>query len=242
MKKYAVCIDKILFCIYPCEARPRDMDITLRSVPMGAYAIFLMPSDCADFSAECYNSRGRVMKEPYLPLSALSFFFGTVRGLPELELDIEYLGVVHCVDTLAHQTCIFEKLPTESKLRLSKTLVLEDKIEISYYEIECGHRYRVFVCDRSDYVSVPFLRSLLVRSMPCADIAVCASVLSDDIYLASTSADYPLGTAFAAISAMILSGHIAPDREYTVHTDRSSHKAMASRGRLVFVPDVLNFY
>lgn len=242
MKKYAVCIDKILFCIYPCEMGPRDMDITLRSVPTGAYAIILMPSDHADFSAECYDSRGRVMKEPYLPLSALSFFFGTVRGFPELELDIEYSGEVYCVDTSAPQTCNFDKLPTESKPQLSKTLVLEDKIEISYYEIECDIRYRVFICDRSEDVSAAFLRSLLVRGVSCADIAVCASVLSDDIYLTSTSADYPLRTAFATISAMILSGYIAPDGEYTVHADRSSHRAMTSRGKLVFLSEALNFY
>lgn len=236
MKKYALCVDKIPFCIFTL-GEGETVKIN-EEIPVGAYALILRPSQRADFSAECYSRDGYALKDVHLPIAALSFFFKNARGLPPTELDIEYFGVVYNLDIATSHLPNFNYISPKSKSKLSKNIILEDKTEISCYDIRTKQLLRVFSTRDANRVSSEFLSSLAVRDgLACADSVVCAS-FDGEIWIRASDASYFYEYVFSGVCALILDRVLPIKEEYAAHFNGATHRFRILGNELVFFPRI----
>lgn len=240
MKKYAVLIDKILFLIFPGVGREVPMSEIYSEIPPSSYAIAVRASQRADFSAVCFGADGETMKEPHFCLAALSFFFKEIRGLPSQEVEIEFLGSVYSLDMSIDYTPGFRKMLQKSKLKLAKTIVMQDKTEILYHDINGSARMRAFALPEVRAVPASLLRSLLIRDGHSdADVAIAVTADACDkreLRVFTTDRAYPFEYMSAAISLFSAEGKEFSDGKYTVRFLDGLHEFQLIGERIVFLP------
>ena len=242
MKKYAVCVDKILFLIFSCVERKPEIGSICSEIPVGSYAVLVLPSDRADVSLECYGSDGRAVKEPHLCFAALSFFLKRIRGLPVKEIEIEFSGKVYSSNISENTQVRFCKLPLKCKDWLSKDIIIQDKTHILCYDIQMDYNMRIFVAEDADAVSESFLRSLLVREGEAMADTVISVSYDGAVKLSATDQIYRYRYLASAISVLNLREMVIRDGEYTAHFAGGIHKFRLNRSDIIFLPEVVPLF
>jgi hypothetical protein len=146
-------------------------------------------------------------KEPYLPLAALSYFFGTLRGYPRMELEIKYNGKVHELH-IGQNEYSFSVNVGKCKNICAKNLNFEDGIDILGYTTGTGKCAFIIPCADSELFCEDRLVALLDRYEYAAAVSVSAG---GSIILRSAPASLSYTLVSDSISVLLSTGISIPD-------------------------------
>ena len=180
MEKYDFSLYGNTVTVYPISAVERDIrraistaSISLRDDAIG---VLVYPVPNADFGITCFDKNDIIPREPQLILAALSCFFKTVRGFPNMELDVLYQGKQYEA-VVGEENANELENKNKCKFKYTKTIKFADNTELMIDVYQGEKRIAVVLCEDSDLFDERILS--LITSPVYAGVD-CAMAVSFD--------------------------------------------------------------
>lgn len=237
MKKYDLSLDGIPISVYLYEDIALKRDAVRGFLTERGYAVIMYPSTLADIGVTCYDKNNFEPREPHIAVVALSCFFRDVRGLPDISLEVEYLGKVYDMPVTgkgARFTVNFGKC----KFLCAKTAEFNDGTEISVDILDNGVACIVAVCYDSEMFSrekLSRLSSLLGMSSNTPAVAVS---FNGDINLSTVGSIAYYDAISYAVVALERHGITVPHGRLCARMGESVHSFVRYHGQLEFYPNI----
>ena len=239
MKKYDLLLDGIPISVISEGVTERR--VVADTVCDGGYAVIVSPCECADFSVTCIDKNNLELREPYLVFMALSCFFKTVRGFPDITLDVLYRGDFYEMP-IDDGEKKFTVNVGKCKILCTKTVEFDDGIAVSVDVINCGYPCACVLCRDSEL----FSKSRLSKIPSLVGMGRDASAIAasyDEILRIRCCGPIPYYSAVsAAISSLLASGVAFIDSTFVASVDGREHRLSYSRGVLTFYPNIKYLY
>ena len=129
MKKYDLSLDGIPMSVYPMERKPTELKPIAQELVGDGLAVALYPEGNADFGVTCIDKNNIELREPYLPIAALSCFFKSARSFPDISFEVLYRGALYELN-VCDKPYEFSVNVGKCKFMCSKTAVYPDKVEV----------------------------------------------------------------------------------------------------------------
>ena len=237
MRAVTLLLDGLPVSVYFYCETPCDISALVGEVGCGGVAVALYPERDADFGAICLDENGVLLKETYLPLMVLSYFFGAVRGLPGVSLDIVYNGNVYEMAVMREAQKFSVNLG-KCKLICAKTIKFEDDVELSVDVTECGCVSASAVVYDSDLFDESHLRHLGALSGIGFSAPSLAVSYDGDLKIKCIG-DIPFYSAVTiAVSTLIRRGIELTCGKTVARVNGIEHRISVENGRLIFYPNI----
>lgn len=207
MIKYDLLVDGSRLSVVPASDERSARAYALGAFPQGESGVLLFPDGDVDFGALSIDKFNNEPKEPYLPLAALSYFFGTLRGYPRMELEIKYNGKVHELPVGQNEYSFSVNIGKYKNI-CAKNLNFEDGIDILGYTTGTGKCALIIPCADSELFFGDRLGALLDRYEYAAAVSVSAG---GGITLRSAPASLSYTLVSVSISVLLSTGKSIPD-------------------------------
>ena len=237
MKKYDFSLDGIPISVYSCEDVTLKRDEVRNFLPDCGYAVIMYPSTLADIGTLCFDKNNFEPREPHIPIVALSCFFRDVRGLPDISLEVEYLGNVYDMP-ITGKGAGFSVNLGKCKFLCAKTAEFNDGTQISVDILDNGAACIVAVCYDSEMFSrekLSRLSSLLGMSSNTPAVAVS---FNGDIHLSTVGSIAYYDAISYAVIALERHGITVPRGRLCAGMGENVHSFAHYHGQLEFYPDI----
>ena len=241
MKKYDFLLDTIPISVYVLSEELKEEGQIADTLSDDGYAVMIYPTRSADFGVTCVDKNNLELREPYLPLTALSCFFKDVRRFPDITLDVLFCGKVYEVPI----NCEEKKFTVnvgKCKFICAKTVKFEDETEISVDVVEKDGVCISTLChdsdlfDRGALLRLPTLLGMYSRTTALA-------VSNDGKIRISCVGSLPFYDAVAlAYLTLKKRGVGLEDGLHTACVNGSQHTFFALSGALTFYPNIKYLY
>ena len=237
MKKYDLSLDGIPMSVYPMEHKPTELKTIANGLIGDGLAVALYPEDNADFGVTCIDKSNIELREPYLPLAALSCFFKSARSLPDISFEVLYRGRIYELP-VQDKPRDFSVNVGKCKFMCSKTAKYPDGVEIAADVIDGGIACVTTVCRDSDLFGVERLSALSsILGMKTDTPAIAISF--DGVVRLKYSGTLPFYDAVSlAVFSLVRRGRDIPPGKLTATVNGRDHTFRHLAGRLTFTLDV----
>lgn len=232
MIKYDLLVDGSRLSVVRASDERSARAYALGAFHKGESGVLLFPDDDVDFGALSIDKFNNEPKEPYLPLAALYYFFGTLRGYPRMELEIKYNGKVHEL-LIGKNEYSFSVNVGKCKNICAKNLNFEDGIDILGYTTGTGKCAFIIPCADSELFCEDRLGALLDRYEYAAAVSVSAG---GSIIMRSAPASLSYTLVSDSISVLLSTGISIPDGQLAITLNGIPLRACRCDALLHFYP------
>ena len=241
MRCYSFLVDGIRVLVYSPLGERLDVSAVLAGMADGEMTVVIRPDLVADFFVECFDREGNSPRNGDLVLAVLSYFFGVVRGLPSVCLDVVYLGKVYEL-YIGDDGDKFSVNVGKCKLLCTKTAIFADGVEIFVDAVRLGYECACTTCADSDLFATERLSALREAVvMPVGTPAIAVSFDGTIKVRTCGSIPYCDAVAFGVIALQRRGVRVADGRQIAT-VDGRRYTFSRSGDMLTFYPDIKYLY
>ena len=237
MKKYQILMDAYSVSVYSIMGASYDREDILAELGYGELAVILSPDGDADYLATSFDKNNIEPREPTLIFAALSYFFGKVRGYPNMTLDVKYREKMYeiplCVDQIKVSVNV-----GKSKIKYAKTVKYADGIEIMARAVDCGNTVITVLCHDSDLFDEGRLRLLLPSFVGEGARSSIAVSYTDKMRIKTFGEPLVYEAITAGLVTLSIEGIRLPDGECASLVDGKEFVFFKEKGNLTFYPEI----
>ena len=239
MKKYDLLLDGIPISVISEGVTERR--VVADTVCDGGYAVIVSPCECADFSVTCIDKNNLELREPYLFFMALSCFFKTVRGFPDITLDVLYRGDFYEMP-IDDGEKKFTVNVGKCKILCTKTVEFDDGIAVSVDVINCGYPCACVLCRDSELFSWRRLSEITSLLGMGRDTSVIAASFDENLRIRCCGAIPYYSAVAVALSSLVNIGTVFSKSDLVASVNGREHSFSYSHGNLTFYPNIKYLY
>ena len=238
MEKYKILVSGIPVNVYPAADHEAEKNEMLRALNSGELAVVVHPGYDADFKIDCFDKNNKEPREPYVPLAALSCFFGRIRSYPDMSLSIAFSGKNYDLDIKSGEEYKFSVNSGKCKILCSNTVRYDDGVELTSHIVGPGDVAAAVLVEDADCFDAGRLALLLEGSAPRGVRSAVALSSSGSLSL-KTAGDIHF------FDALIIADHVLShskrrlnDGFYEATVNGEKHKFSKHRKELAFYPEI----
>ena len=241
MEKYRFSVDGTLVSVYPLRSDPYDREEVLAELRDGEFAVILSPDGDADFYVTSFNKNNIEPREPAFVLAALSCFFWVVRGYPKMTLEVKHREKVYEIN-IGDDAQSFSVNVGKSKIKCTKTVKLDDGIDIVARAVDCGNAIIAALCYDSDLFDEGQLKLLLFSFIGEGARSAIAVSHADKMRIKTFGQPLIYEEITAGVVTLSTEGLRLSDGECVCLVDGMEYVFFKDKGNLTFYPDVRYLY
>ena len=241
MKKYDFSLDGILVSVITELDPLTEPWVTEDTTYAEDYRVFLYPVENADFGVRCVNKNNCEIREPHIPLAALSCFFKEVRHFPDVTLEILLWDKAYEL-RLGDDAVDFTVNVGKCKLLCTKTAKFADGIEVEANIILNEDTYAVVVCEDCESFNSDKLRRISEMIGMKRNTPIIACSFDSSVRLVTVGA-IPFYNAIACVIPLLPKCHEVTDYGgLLVSVNGRSHNVFLDGANLRFSPSIKYLY
>ena len=225
MKKYDFFIGEVAVSLVPFFDREEEIKNSLRdleyALPSGGVAMLLCPGYIADFDVFSVCDDNLKTRESEIVFAALSYFFKSVRGYPDLTLDIRYNGKRReiTVENASHDILLnLEKC----KFKCTKNAKFPDGVELECSIYDFGKTVASVLCHDSELFGSERLKKIC--SPVCADTFDAVAVsFNAELTIRTGGCIEPHDAAAVGVLSLLRAGVVIPEGRMVTLIDGKEH-------------------
>ena len=237
MQKYDLSLDTIPITVYSMEHEVRQSDEICAALCEAGLAVCVYPVTCADFGITCISKNNLDLREPHIPLAALSCFFKRVRGLPNISFNVVFQGKSYEL-AVNDKQYDFTVNVGKCKFLCAKILNFSDGVELSADVIKNGIPCMCTLCHDVDTFDAEGLSTLPTHLGMKRDAPAIAASYCDFLKIKCHGALPFYDAALVAISTLERHGITLPSGKGALTVNGREHAFSHYAGRLTFYPHV----